>query len=75
MKIFYDSEVDALYLEFRPLKEGTAEARSLTEGIIGNYSPDGKIAGIEILDASSLFGEELRKIVFEIEGVPAGISH
>ena len=52
MKIHYDAEVDALYIEFHPLADGTAEARPLSDDLIANYGPDGKLAGLEILDAS-----------------------
>jgi uncharacterized protein YuzE len=51
MIIRYDAEVDALYLEFRPLAPGTAECRELTPDITADYGPDGKLAGLEILDA------------------------
>lgn len=41
MKIYYDASVDALYVEFRPLKPGTAETREISEDIVANYGPDG----------------------------------
>jgi uncharacterized protein YuzE len=66
MKIHYDTEVDALYIEFHPLPDGTAEARSLTEDVIANYGPDGKLAGLEILDASEVLGQAEGRLVFEI---------
>ncbi|WP_055075636.1 DUF2283 domain-containing protein [Pseudanabaena sp. 'Roaring Creek'] len=70
MKIYYDAEIDALYIEFRPLAAGTAENRDLTEDITANYAPDGKIAGLEILDASSVLEADLGKIIFEFSPVP-----
>lgn len=66
MKIFYDATIDALYIEFRALPPGTAEARELSEDVIANYAPDGKLAGFEVLDASELLGDELKKINVEI---------
>ena len=33
MKIRYDAEVDALYIELRPLEPGTAECRELSPDI------------------------------------------
>lgn len=66
MKVYYDAQVDALYIELRPLAPGTAESRTLSEDVIANYSPDGKLSGLEILDASLLLGEELERLVFEI---------
>ena len=66
MKIYYDTKVDALYIEFLPLVPGTAQIQELSEDITANYSPDGKLAGLEILDASLLLGEELHKVSVEI---------
>lgn len=66
MKIQYDAEVDALYIEFRPLAPGTAENRPLGEEVTANYGPDGRLAGLEILDASVVLGEDLKKLVFEV---------
>ncbi len=67
MKIQYDSEVDALYIEFLSLEPGTAENRELSEDVIANYGPDGKLAGIEILNASRVLGEGLlNKIIVEV---------
>ena len=69
MKIRYDAEVDALYLEFRPLSPGTAESRELTPEITADYGPDGKLAGLEILDASQVFGDQMGKVVLELAPV------
>lgn len=69
MKIQYDAEVDALYIEFHPLAPGTAENRPLSEEVIANYDPNGRLAGIEILDASVVLGEDIQKLVFEVSPV------
>lgn len=66
MKIYYDNKVDALYIELRPLEKGTATAKNLNEDIAGNFGPDGKIAGIEILGASKVLGNNLFNISLEI---------
>ncbi len=49
MKITYDHEVDALYIRF---KDTTVTTKHLADGIAADYDADGKLAGIEILDAS-----------------------
>ena len=51
MKLSYDSEVDAAYIR---LEEGPFEVTTheLSEDVIVNYAPDGRIVGIEILSAS-----------------------
>lgn len=66
MKISYDAEVDALSITFR---EATVTTKHLGEGIAADYDAEGKLAGIEILDAVKRFGgrETLRQVV--IEGV------
>lgn len=73
MRIRYDQEVDALYIELLSLAPGTAENRELTEDIIADYSPDGKLAGIEIIDASQVLGEQLKEII--VEDASVGVIH
>ncbi len=69
MKIQYDTEVDALYIEFKKLEPGTAENRELSEDVIANYGSDGKLAGLEVLNASLVVDETLKKIVVEVSPV------
>jgi uncharacterized protein YuzE len=73
MRIRYDQEVDALYIELLSLAPGTAENRELTEDIIADYSPDGKLAGLEIIDASQVLGEQLKEII--VEDASVGVIH
>ncbi len=50
MKVFYDDEVDAIYIELSDTKpESVIE---ISEGINIDITSDGKIAGIEIINAS-----------------------
>jgi YD repeat-containing protein len=53
MKITYDAEVDALYIQFL---ETTVTTEHLAEGIAADYDAKGRLAGIEILDALKRFG-------------------
>jgi uncharacterized protein YuzE len=64
MRISYDSEVDALYIRFI---ETTVTTKHVAEGIAVDYDPDGKIAGIEILDAVRRFGSKdvFKKVTLE----------
>lgn len=64
MKITYDQQVDALSITFR---ETTVTTKHLAEGIAADYDADGRLAGIEILDAMKRFGdkETLRQVVIE----------
>jgi len=49
VRITYDQEVDALYIRF---KETTVTTEHLAEGIAADYDAEGRLAGIEILDAT-----------------------
>jgi uncharacterized protein YuzE len=64
MKISYDSEMDALSITFR---DATVTTEHLAEGIAADYDRDGKLAGIEVLDAMKRFGDAgtLREVILE----------
>ena len=64
MKISYDPEVDALSIIFR---EATVTTQPLAEGIAAEYDAEGRLVGLEILDAVKRFGggETLRQVVLE----------
>ncbi|MBM3323143.1 DUF2283 domain-containing protein [candidate division WOR-3 bacterium] len=72
MRISYDSEVDALYIRFI---ETTVTTRHVAEGVAVDYAADGRIAGIEVLDARQRLGDEriFRRVVLEdlTEAAPA----
>lgn len=53
MKISYDAEVDALSITFR---ETTVTTKHLTKGIAADYASDGRLVGLEFLDAQKRFG-------------------
>ena len=62
MKVRYDKEVDAMYIY---AEEGTAEySEEIGEGVIVDVSEDGRIVGMEILDASEKFSpKSLKKML------------
>ena len=64
MRITYDSQVDALYIRFL---ETTVTTEHVAEGIAIDYAADGRVAGIEILDAGARFGDPdvLSRVVLE----------
>jgi len=66
MKISYDAEVDALTITFR---ETTVTTKHLAEGIAGDYDRDGRLAGLEILDAKRRFGDEYTFAHLTVEGM------
>jgi uncharacterized protein YuzE len=64
VKITYDHTVDALYIRF---KETTVTTSHLAEGIAADYDADGRLAGIEILDAVKRLGDPaiFRQVILE----------
>lgn len=66
MKISYDAEVDALTITFR---ETTVTTKHLAEGIAADYDREGRLAGLEILDAKRRFGDEQTFTHVTLEGM------
>jgi len=64
MRITYDSEVDAFYIRFL---ETTVTTQHITEGVAVDYDAEGRIAGIEILDALKRVGSKdvFKKVILE----------
>ncbi len=65
MKVIYDPDTDTLSLLFR--EEPVAESDELREGLILDYSGDGRIVSIEVLDASKHIAEP-QSIAYELRG-------
>jgi uncharacterized protein YuzE len=66
IKIQYDPEVDALSIIFR---KTTVTSKELADGICADYDSDGRLAGLEILDAKLRFAgnDSFQKV--ELEGM------
>ncbi len=64
MKVRYDSEADALYIE---LEATTVTTKRLDQDIAVDYNAEGRIAGIEILSARERVfgGTEQRQVLLE----------
>jgi len=69
MKIKYDPKVDALYIRFidKPVE---CEVLRLNEQVAVNIGPNEKVVGIEVLDASQLWGG-LKKGKVQLENLTA----
>lgn len=65
MRVIFDPETDTLSLIFR--EDKIAESDEVREGIIIDYSKDGKIVSMEILDASEQISEP-QGIFYELKG-------
>lgn len=68
MKISYDPEVDAISITFR---ETTVTSQRVAEGVALDFDSEGRLAGIEILDAARRFGNDdtLRQMTLENVGL------
>jgi len=68
VKITYDPEVDALYVQFL---DTTVTTEHLAEGIAVDYAAEGRLAGIAIRDALRRLGapQALRQVILENVGL------
>ena len=64
MKVIFDPETDTLSIIFRDGK--ISESDEVREGMIIDYSKDGKIVSIEIMDASEQIAEP-QGILYELK--------
>ena len=71
MKVIFDTETDSLSLIFR--EDKIAESDEVREGVIIDYSKDGKIVSMEILDASEQISEP-KGILFELKGKEKAVA-
>lgn len=71
MKVIFDPETDTMSLIFR--EERIAESDEVREGVIIDYSEDGKVVSMEILDASEQISEP-QGILFELKGKERAIA-
>jgi uncharacterized protein YuzE len=66
----YDAEVDALSIVFR---DTTVTTQDLAEGVVGEFDADGRLVGLEILDASRKFNDPSTFQQVILEGVGPGL--
>ncbi|MDI6735153.1 MAG: DUF2283 domain-containing protein [bacterium] len=60
MKIEYDPTRDLLYVYFAESTKKVAETRTIMPGVYADFSREGKIMGIEVIDASDVIGKEIK---------------
>jgi uncharacterized protein YuzE len=65
MRVIYDPNTDTLSVLFREVP--VAESDELREGLIIDYSQDGRIVSLEVLDASEHVAEP-QSIAYEMRG-------
>lgn len=70
MKIEYDPERDLLYVWFSVVGVKAAETVTITPGVHADFDAQGKLIGLEVIDAREVLGKSLQ---FEVALSPAGI--
>ncbi len=64
MRITYDPEADALYIELR--RATPADSRDIEEGVTADLDADGHVIGIEVLHVRDRLGDDaLTSVVLE----------
>jgi len=67
MRIEYSKSADALYVYFKQTE--VAKSKEIEEGVVVDFDSDGRLVGIEVLDASLRFS--LQDLVnVSIENLP-----
>jgi len=65
VKVEYDSKADAMYIRLRKARYDISE--ELAENVIIDLDKNGRIIGIEILDATKNLGKELVNKILSTE--------
>ena len=68
MKIEYDSVRDLLYIWFGLPGEGAAKTETVVPGVHADFDREGRLLGIEVLDASEVLRQ---KVQFEVDLSPS----
>ncbi len=68
MKIEYDSVRDLMYIWFGLPGERAAKTETVVPGVHADFDREGRLLGIEVLDASEVLQH---KVQFEVELVPS----
>ena len=71
MKIEYDQERDLLYIWFGAVGTKAAETVTITPGVHADFDAQGKLVGLEVLEAREVLGKSLQ---FEVALSPAGLA-
>jgi len=69
VRVEYDSKADAMYVWLRKARYEISE--ELAENVMIDLDKDGRIIGIEILDATKSLGKELMEKILSMERLVA----
>jgi len=59
MKIEYDHERDLLYIYFSEINTKAAETITITPGVHADFDREGRLIGIEVIEASKVMGNKI----------------
>lgn len=59
MKIEYDPVRDLLYMYFSEPEKKSAETVTIRPGVHADFDKNGRLIGIEVLDAKEIMGEKI----------------
>ena len=68
MKVEYDSVRDLIYIWFGVPGEKAARTETVVPGVHADFNAQGRLIGIEVLDASEVLRH---KVQFEVELMPS----
>lgn len=68
MRIEFDPERDLLYIYFAEASTKAAQTVTITLGVHADFDREGKLIGIEVIEASRIMGE---KIAFKLPELSA----
>jgi len=69
VRVEYDQKADAMYIWLRKAKDDISE--ELAENVVLDLDKNGRIIGIEVLDASKNLGKELVTRILSTEKIAA----
>ena len=59
MKIEYDPERDLLYIYFAEPEKKSAETITIKPGVYADFDKNGRLIGIEVIDAKEIMGAKI----------------
>jgi len=71
MKIEYDTKRDLLYLWFGVVGTKSARTETVTPGVHVDFGADGKLIGLEVLDATEVLD---KRVQFEVDLVASSVD-
>jgi len=71
MKIEYDTIRDLLYIWLGTPEEKAAKTETIVPGVHADFDREGRLIGIEILDASEVLRQ---KVQFEVALMPSSVE-